>query len=198
MPVPVKRHRGEPGHTKGHARDTRERTGTRITQTNLTTSKATNTQPARQRDDRARRPKPRPTQQPQPRSRPLPAADSKRPPPRQTETRTRPPYVYDRPPPRHRVKVARSRSVSFTVPPTPRHPLPERLPVRVIPVPVRVFEPPAPLNHKHYYKHMSSKSLSHHMLSRLLSLPPTTLAHHVLGTATTLAWRKATEYRITR
>ena len=180
MPVPVKRHRGEPGHTKGHARDTRERTGTRITQTNLTTSKATNTQPARQRDDRNRG---------QLNSR-CPGADrSPRPTQKRPPARAGPPAgndpVPDPGPPYSRL-------------PPPRHPLPERLPVRVIPVPVRVFEPPAPLNHKHYYKHMSSKPLSHHMLSRLLSLPPTTLAHHVLGTATTLAWRKATEYRIAR
>ena len=125
MPVPVKRHRGEPGHTKGHARDTRERTGTRITQTNLTTSKATNTQPARQRDDRNRG---------QLNSR-CPGADrSPRPTQKRPPARAGPPAGNDPVPdpgPRH------SRL------PPPRHPLPERLPVRVIPVPVRVFEPPA-------------------------------------------------------
>jgi hypothetical protein len=62
---------GAETHT-GHTRDTRAHTGTRITQTNLTTIQT------HQHTTRttARRPKPRPTQQPQPRSRPLPAADS--------------------------------------------------------------------------------------------------------------------------
>ena len=36
LPVPVKRHRGEPGHTRD-TRDTRAHAGTRITRTNLTT-----------------------------------------------------------------------------------------------------------------------------------------------------------------
>ena len=35
--VPVKRHRGEPGHTRD-TRDTRAHAGTRITRTNLTTN----------------------------------------------------------------------------------------------------------------------------------------------------------------
>jgi len=69
-PVPVKRHRGEPGHT----RDTRTHKGTRTTQTNLTTIQ-THQQHATRTS--ARRPiKPRPTQEPQARSRPPPAADS--------------------------------------------------------------------------------------------------------------------------
>ena len=59
--------RGEPGHT----RYTRAHTGTRITQTNLTSI-----QTQRHTRTTTRRPKPRPTQQPQARSRPLPAADS--------------------------------------------------------------------------------------------------------------------------
>jgi hypothetical protein len=51
---PVKRHRGEPGHTRD-TRDTRTHKGTRTTQTNLTTIQPTNnTHPARQRDDRSR------------------------------------------------------------------------------------------------------------------------------------------------
>ena len=67
-PVPVNRHRGEPGHT----RDTRS-------QTNLTTI-PTHHAPARDRETTRNQ---RPTQvRPQPRSRPLPAADSEeRPPP---------------------------------------------------------------------------------------------------------------------
>jgi len=67
--LPVKRHRGEPGHTRD-TRDTRTHKGT---QTNLTTNQTHQQQTPR---TSARRPKPRPTQQPQARSRPLPAADS--------------------------------------------------------------------------------------------------------------------------
>jgi hypothetical protein len=67
--VPVKRHRGEPGHTRD-TRDTRTHKGT---QTNLTTNQTHQQQTPR---TSARRPKPRPTQQPQARSQPLPAADS--------------------------------------------------------------------------------------------------------------------------
>ena len=67
---PVKRHRGEPGHT----RDTRTHKGTRTAlQTNLTTIQTHQQHTARMS---ARRPKPRPTQEPQARSRPPPAADS--------------------------------------------------------------------------------------------------------------------------
>ena len=56
--LPVKRHRGEPGHTRD-TRDTRTHKGTRTTQTNLTTIQThhNNTHPARaarQRDDRSR------------------------------------------------------------------------------------------------------------------------------------------------
>ena len=69
LPVPVKRHRGERAGT--HTRDTRAHTGTRITQTNLTTI-----QTQRHTRTTTRRPKPRSTQQPQARRRPLPAADS--------------------------------------------------------------------------------------------------------------------------
>jgi len=58
---PVKRHRGEPGHTHRHT----------DTQTNLTTIPTHHRTRAT-----ARRPNQRPTQRPQPRSRPLPAADS--------------------------------------------------------------------------------------------------------------------------
>ena len=64
--VPVKRHRGEPGHTRD-TRDTRTHKGTRTTQTNLATIQ-THQQHAPRTS--ARRPKPRPTQQPQARSRP--------------------------------------------------------------------------------------------------------------------------------
>ena len=71
--VTVKRHRGEPGHTRD-TQDTRAQTGTRITQTNLTTI-----QTQRHTRTTTRRPKPRPSQQPQERpqarSRPLPAVD---------------------------------------------------------------------------------------------------------------------------
>ena len=67
--VPVKRHRGEPGHT----RDTRTHKGTRTAQTNLTTIQ---THQQRATRTSARRPRPRPTQEPQARSRPPPAADS--------------------------------------------------------------------------------------------------------------------------
>jgi len=67
--LPVKRHRGEPGHTRD-TRDTRTHKGT---QTNLTTNQTHQQQTPR---TSARRPKPRPTQQPQARSQPLPAADS--------------------------------------------------------------------------------------------------------------------------
>ena len=59
MELPVKRHRGEPGHTRG-TQDTRAQTGTRITQTNLTTI-----QTQRHTRTTTRRPKPRPGQQPQ-------------------------------------------------------------------------------------------------------------------------------------
>ena len=71
--VPVKRHRGEPGHTHGTHTPTGNTDGhtDRITQTNLTTI-----QTQRHTRTTTRRPKPRPTQQPQARSRPLPAADS--------------------------------------------------------------------------------------------------------------------------
>jgi hypothetical protein len=69
VPVPVKRHRGKPGHTRD-TRDTRTHKGT---QTNLTTNQTHQQHTPR---TSARRPKPRPTQQPQARSRPLPAADS--------------------------------------------------------------------------------------------------------------------------
>ena len=79
-PEPVKRHRGELGHT----RDTRAHTGTRITQTDLT---AIQTQ--RHPRTTTRRPKPRPAQHPQARSRPLPAADSEEAAPSEPE-RTRP------------------------------------------------------------------------------------------------------------
>ena len=58
--VPVKRHRGEPGHTRD-TRDTRAHAGTRITQTNLTTIQTQR----HTRTTSTRRPKPRPTQQPQ-------------------------------------------------------------------------------------------------------------------------------------
>ena len=71
--VPVKRHRGEPGHTRD-TRDTRDTRTHKGTQTNLTTNQTHQQQTPR---TSARRPKPRPTQvQPQARSRPLPAADS--------------------------------------------------------------------------------------------------------------------------
>ena len=94
-PVPVKRHRGEPGHTRD-TRDTRAHAGTRITRTNLTTihpnpsghkparkphgSHGRTSQPSTQtqRHKPARKPRPtqQPQEQPQARSRPLPAADS--------------------------------------------------------------------------------------------------------------------------
>jgi len=67
--LPVKRHRGEPGHTRD-TRDTRTHKGI---QTNLTTNQTHQQHTPR---TSARRPKPRPTKQPQARSRPLPAADS--------------------------------------------------------------------------------------------------------------------------
>jgi len=57
---PVKRHRGEPGHTRD-TRDTRTHKGTRTTQTNLTTIQTHQQHTPR---TSARRPKPRPTQQP--------------------------------------------------------------------------------------------------------------------------------------
>jgi hypothetical protein len=65
LPVPVKRHRGEPGHTR-----TRDKHGThgQPTLTAIPTHQRTRAT--------ARRPNPRPTQRPQPRSRPLLAADS--------------------------------------------------------------------------------------------------------------------------
>ena len=75
--IPVKRHRGEPGHTcTGHTgpRDTRAHAGKRITRTNLTTihpNPTTQTRTKTATDSTA------PAQeQPQARSRPLPAADS--------------------------------------------------------------------------------------------------------------------------
>ena len=60
--TPVKRHRGEPGHTRD-TRDTRAHAGIRITRTNLTT----------QRHKPARKPRPtqQPQEQPQARSRPV-------------------------------------------------------------------------------------------------------------------------------
>ena len=75
--IPFKDTGGSRDTHTGHKRGTRAHTGTRITQTNLTTKNhpnPPNTQPARQRDDRNRGRLN--TQQPQPRSRPLPAADS--------------------------------------------------------------------------------------------------------------------------
>ena len=66
---------GGAGTHTGHTRDTRVHTGTRITQTNLTTIQ-THRATTHPHDLHTRRPKPRPTQQPQARSRPLPAADS--------------------------------------------------------------------------------------------------------------------------
>ena len=71
----VKRHRGEPGHT----RDTRAHTSTRA-DTGVTDephSQVTTIQTHQHTRTRttARRPNPRPAQQPQPRSRTLPAAD---------------------------------------------------------------------------------------------------------------------------
>ena len=55
-------------HHTGHTRDARAHTGTRITQTNLTTIPTHQRTQTRTRTT-ARQPKPRPTQQPQPRSR---------------------------------------------------------------------------------------------------------------------------------
>ena len=71
--LPVKRHRGEPGHTRD-TRDTRAHAGTRITRTNLTTI---HPNPKTQTRTAARKPRPtqQPQEQPQARSRPLPAAD---------------------------------------------------------------------------------------------------------------------------
>jgi hypothetical protein len=89
---PVKRHRGEPGHT----RDTRTHKGTRTTQTNLTTiqthQQRATPQPARPRDDRgrgrlkSRRPgvdrPPRPTQKRPPPANPTLPPPAPRAPPR--------------------------------------------------------------------------------------------------------------------
>jgi len=61
----VKRHRGEPGHTRD-TRNTRTHKGTQTTQTNLTTIETHQQHTPR---TSARRPKPRPTQQPQARYR---------------------------------------------------------------------------------------------------------------------------------
>ena len=61
--VPVKRHRGEPGHTRTHESHRR-------------TSQASQPTNAPKRPRRRPNHNQRPTQRPQPRSRPLPAADS--------------------------------------------------------------------------------------------------------------------------
>jgi hypothetical protein len=103
--VPVKRHRGEPGHT----RDTRTHRGTRTAQTNLTTIQTHQQHTTR---TSARRPTscgplPRPTQEPQARSRPPPRPTQKRPPPANP---TLPPPA-PRAPPR-----ACSKAVGETVP----------------------------------------------------------------------------------
>ena len=96
--ITVKRHRGEPGHTRD-TRDTRAHAGTRITQTNLTTihpNPTTQDTPARPRDGRnrgrlnsrknSRRPgvdrSPRPTQKRPPPANPTLPPPAPRAPPR--------------------------------------------------------------------------------------------------------------------
>ena len=70
--TPVKRHRGEPGHTRD-TRDTRAHAGIRITRTNLTTI---HPNPKTQTRTKTATDSTEPQEQPQARSRPLPAADS--------------------------------------------------------------------------------------------------------------------------
>ena len=96
--VPVKRH---PGTHRGHTRDTRAHTGTRITQTNLTTiqTQRHTRSPARPRDGRnrgrlnSRRPgadrSPRPTQKRPPPANPTLPPPAPRAPPRPAPARKR-------------------------------------------------------------------------------------------------------------
>ena len=89
---------GEPGHTRDTSPlDTRAHTGTRITQTNLTTI-----QTHQHTRTTSRRPNPRPArgpaQQPQPRCRTLPAADSEEAAPSEPDPAACPPPASRAPP----------------------------------------------------------------------------------------------------